>query len=134
MTKEETKKAIEVMQGFCDGKQIQIKKFGDDVWQYVNVPVWDFLTFEYRIKPEPKVRPYKNAKEFLQAQKEHGMYIFEHENINGEVFEYYWIPTIVTDTFVEVRDYRLSYEEFLKKNGNSTYSWQDGTPCGIEEE
>ncbi len=58
MNKEETKKAIEVMQAFVDGKKIQVKAKMD--WDSMEdlveeEPLWDWQTFQYRIKPSPRV-------------------------------------------------------------------------------
>jgi hypothetical protein len=58
---EETKKAIEVMQAFVDGKEIQDRnrKFGGEWYMTVvggglGGPMWSWSTTEYRVKPEPK--------------------------------------------------------------------------------
>ena len=58
MTKEETKKAIEVMQAYVDGKQIQFKGFAnnDYPWNDIDDPTWDLGELAYRVKPEPKLR------------------------------------------------------------------------------
>lgn len=53
MNIEKTKKAIEVMQAFVDGKSIEY--FDDGQWRRTNHPCW---TWEgslgaYRVKPEP---------------------------------------------------------------------------------
>jgi hypothetical protein len=49
---EETKKAIEVMQAFVDGKAIQCYSgFG---WEPIKEPFWRWGSVNYRIKPEPK--------------------------------------------------------------------------------
>jgi hypothetical protein len=56
MNKEETKKAIEVMQAYVDGKEIEY--LGDASWGPTRLtgPLWDWATTEYRIKPqEPRV-------------------------------------------------------------------------------
>lgn len=52
----QTKKQIEVMQAFIDGKEIEFKKrFQSDNYKKANTPNWDFLNFEYRIKPSEPV-------------------------------------------------------------------------------
>jgi hypothetical protein len=49
-----TKEMIEVMQAFEDGKGVEAK--GRNVgWVLASNPIWDWRTFDYRIKPEPKV-------------------------------------------------------------------------------
>lgn len=63
MTKDKTKEAIAVMQGYVDGKRIQWRHAGcDDVWKDCsNEPSWAFSASEYRIAPEPKYRPWTMA-------------------------------------------------------------------------
>ena len=53
MNIEDTKKAIEVMQAFVDGKEIQCRSHNHSHWKYAN-PDWNFTNCEYRVKPEPK--------------------------------------------------------------------------------
>ena len=130
-----TSEMISVMQAFNRGEQIEyrIKDFmRDDEW-YVqkSIPEWDWRTYDYRIKPKPTYRPYKNAQEFLQAQKEHGMNIWQ----NG--CNYYRLPLYITDTLISIQYPQIDgsvvgvdklYIDLLRE-----YTWQDGTPCGIEE-
>jgi len=52
MNREETKKAIEVMQAYVDGKVVEY--FAFDAWFPVNQPGWSFNDTKYRIKPEPR--------------------------------------------------------------------------------
>jgi len=52
MSREETKRAIKVMQAYVDGEDIQIEKY-PDVWIDQVSPVWDW-DFNYRVKPEPR--------------------------------------------------------------------------------
>ena len=52
-----TKEKIEVMEAFINGKEIEFKKlFTDDNYRTTaNAPIWDFTTYNYRIKPsEPE--------------------------------------------------------------------------------
>jgi len=53
MTPEETKKAIEVMQGYVDGKEIEYyTKDFDDFWEGNDSPGWNWAGYKYRIKPQ----------------------------------------------------------------------------------
>lgn len=54
MNIEETKKAIEVMQAFVDGKPCEWKFEHIGPWDRVFRPTWDWHKHDYRIKPEPK--------------------------------------------------------------------------------
>lgn len=54
---------IKVMQGYLDGKQIEVKELNEESWRlYVDgsEPRWNWLERDYRIKPTPKYRPLKS--------------------------------------------------------------------------
>ena len=51
MNREETKKAIAVMQAYVDGKQIESAQEGCE-WR-ASYPIWDWGLNHYRVKPEP---------------------------------------------------------------------------------
>jgi len=53
-----TKEMIEVMQAFVDGKKIEFR-IGQGLWFDADSPNWDWISSDYRIKPEPKLRPWK---------------------------------------------------------------------------
>ena len=131
-----TKDMTEVMQAYERGEQIEymIKDFmRDDEWcDQKEFPEWDWRTFDYRVKPKPTYRPYKNADEFLQAQREHGMYL------RPSTKDKYMTPiTISGDTITlafhldsgNVYTCRYSYGNIFKD-----FTWQDGTHCGVKEE
>ena len=125
---------IKVMLAYERGEQIEYKEKKDSEWlPLFHDPYWDWVQFEYRIKPKHIFRPYESAEEFLQAQKEHGMYIRPKDSTSR-----YELPTSVDDEKVVF---------ILPTNTSNAYAvcyhydnllkdkvWQDGTPCGVEEE
>jgi len=54
MNREKTRKAIEVMQAYLDGKEIQSCDGIEDAWADITNPVWSWFEYRYRIKPEPR--------------------------------------------------------------------------------
>ena len=84
-----TKEKIEVMEAFINGKEIEFKKlFTDDNYRKTaNTPIWDFTTYNYRIKPsEPEyVYPiYKRLKKIPETIVEFtgldsGIYVSTHD-------------------------------------------------------
>ena len=51
---------IDVVTAFRDGKEIECKeKRYNGNWSANNAPQWDFSMFNYRIKSQPKFRPWK---------------------------------------------------------------------------
>jgi len=56
MNREETKKAIEVMQAYVDGEKVQVKVMHNSGWQGYGkgAPMWNWEKVDYRIKPKPR--------------------------------------------------------------------------------
>ena len=55
MTRLSTHEQIVVMQAFVDGKEVEVEMQGSGkVWILADRPRWDWYTFNYRIKVEPK--------------------------------------------------------------------------------
>ena len=59
MTREEAKELLPIIQAFAEGKTIQV--WANDIWQDEEYPPFGALC-QFRIKPEPKCRPFKNKK------------------------------------------------------------------------
>ena len=53
MTKDDTKKAIEIMQAYVDGKTIQVYDEDHSTWVDSIGPAWHWGFSSYRVKPEP---------------------------------------------------------------------------------
>lgn len=76
MTREEIKKVLPVIQAFTEGKIIQTKN-GDETW--ITIGKETDLNIEslaeypdcFRIKPEPKYRPFKDVDECWQEMLKH---------------------------------------------------------------
>lgn len=78
MTKEEAKEFYPILQAFAEGKTIECRTKpsfieGSDVlndWtEMKEIEFWKHT--EYRIKPEPKYRPFKDAKECMAEMLKH---------------------------------------------------------------
>lgn len=129
-----TKEMIEVMQAYNRGEQIEFRMKTipeNDEWNTMTQePEWNWSGFDYRVKPKPTYRPYKNAAEFLSAQKEHGM------NIRRKGCNYYILPLYITDNIIGIPYLRSDdsvvnvdklYGDLLRE-----CTWQDETPCGVK--
>ena len=69
MTREEAKELLPIIQAFAEGKAIQFKtKYVD--WIETDCPTW-VKQSQYRIKPEPKYRPFKSQEECWQEMHQH---------------------------------------------------------------
>lgn len=73
MTREEAKKLLPIIQAYCEGKTIQSNCITGEtfLWRDDNNPTFKVDDFDYRIKPEPKYRPFANAEECLEEMKKH---------------------------------------------------------------
>lgn len=122
MTREETKKAIEIMQAYVDGKEIEYYYSGSEKWKKSCDPSWIFFNgFKYRIKSEPKYRPYANAEEMDKAIQEHGSWVKNKATgLRRQIASY------CDRVFLSGNSDDYYYDDMLK-----LYTWQDGTPCGI---
>ena len=85
MTIEETKERIAVMQAYVDGKQIQVES-SDSKWADVPEPSWS-INENYRIKPEPKYRPFKDAVECWLEMLKHQPFGWVKEKGNKPSYE-----------------------------------------------
>ena len=92
MTREEIKELLPIIQAFAEGKQIEVKRknewfgIGDDIY-------FSESPSDYRIKPEPKYRPFKNQEECWNEMLKHQPFgwlksIRKQEKVHiGRVFE-----------------------------------------------
>lgn len=67
MTREEAKKLLPIIKAYAEGKKIIVKdkRLSDKEynWSEVNDSSFNIKQFDYRIKPEPIYRPFKDAEE-----------------------------------------------------------------------
>lgn len=73
MTREEAKEMLPIIQAFAEGKEIEFRSKGfDEEWKKVNeIPGLSYSSFDYRVKSEPKYRPFKDADECWQEMLKH---------------------------------------------------------------
>lgn len=134
MTREETAERIKIMQAYVDGKRIQYAEDDTDVWHNIDEPDW-YSDYEYRIKPEPKYRPFKDADECWQEMLKHEPFgwvvIIENNlsikyNIQALIQDGVKSTAVLTD---DVMSEKFPFEGVLQK-----FTFVDGTPFGIKKE
>jgi hypothetical protein len=122
------KKIMPILQAIVDGKTIQHKTINRE-WYDTNVASLDHLVTyykDYRIKPEPKYRPFKNAEECWAEMQKHQPFGWVKDR-NGSKFV---IENVDSRGFVEVYDDgTCSFKEVFE---NRTFA--DGTPFGVKVE
>lgn len=47
-----TEEMIEVMQAYVRGEAIEVSDADKDEWGDINVPGWDWISYDYRVKPK----------------------------------------------------------------------------------
>ena len=117
-----------ILQAIVDGKTIQHKTINRE-WYDTNVASLDHLVTyykDYRTKPEPKYRPFKNAEECWAEMQKHQPFGWVKDR-NGSKFV---IENVDSRGFVEVYDDgTCSFKEVFE---NRTFA--DGTPFGVKVE
>ena len=122
MNRKEAKEFYPFLQAFAEGKAIECRTKpssvkGTDVpndWtEMKEIEFWNNI--EYRIKPEPKFRPFKNAEECWQEMQKHQ--------------PFGWVKT---DSVYEPILHVNECDDFNATFKYSTFA--DGTPFGIKEE
>ena len=133
MTKEDIKKFMPLMQAMLEGKTIQ-RHLDDMGWVYTDkIFVGDGVSL-YRIKPEPKYRPFKTKEECWNEMQNHQPFGWLKSKKNGRlrcIGEVSW-----SDEFETVH-IALSTSESLSRSANSVfdeYTFADGAPFGVMEE
>ena len=123
MTKEKAKYLAEVLKAYAEGKTIEVLLDGG--WREVNLDEYslDAENEHYRIKKEPKYRPFRSAKECFDEMKKH--YPF------GWI---YWnnILVHITETGVGYVKFDSCIYSFIEAFNNG-YTFADGKPFGIKE-
>lgn len=125
MNREQAKQLLPIIKAFAEGKDIECKQ-ANGTWAYLQHPGFDESADSYRIKPEPKCRPFKNAEECWQEMQKHqpfGWIKSEHG--------YYQVIGVRDDNDV---CFAITGDFWKFDYIFDTYTFADGTPFGIKEE
>lgn len=135
-----TKDKIEIMKAYTDGKTIESRKHNDKFenipWHESEKPEWIWGVFEYRIKPEPTYRPYKNLEELLTD------FCVKNENEKiASIFGGLWLKDKETGAEYLVNalngvgslDIKISETWFTYKQAFEKFVYLNDTPFGIKE-
>ena len=114
ITREDAKKLLPIIKAYSEGKKIEY--FNGLKWEEREELRFSANPDQYRIKPEPKYRPFKNSQECWEEMQKHQPFGW----IIMKSTQLHCIISLDVDTDF---DYRL-------KN----YLFADGTPYGIKEE
>ena len=127
MTREEARKAAEVMLAYANGEEIETLCFGEYI--PCKNPSFNWIDGKsiknYRIKPKPKYKPFKTQEECWNEMLKHQPFGWVKE-ISSEML--YLINGISNESIVIMEDIS-SFKEAM-----NIYEFKDGTPFGIKEE
>ena len=124
MTREEAKELLPIIQAFAEGKTIEI--YDNRGWQDL---IMKSIKFDckpscYRIKPEPKYRPFKTKEECWNEMLKHQ--------------PFGWVKSTISDNFYPIESIsdEINYNRTFASY-NKAFNWckfADGTPFGVIEE
>ena len=125
MTREEAKQLLPIIQAFAEGKAIQ-QTDGYD-WYDLDNPDFMASGSSYRIKPETKYRPFKNADECWQEMQKYKPFGWLKDKNNGHLI---LITVVGNDTMMALNG-RVGLDLLGMMNN---YVFADGTPFGVKVE
>ena len=125
MTREKMKKLLPIIQAWVEGKTLEY--YNEDIgeWQVVTKTVF-INPNKYRIKPEPKYRPFKNQEECWNEMLKHQPLGWLRSK---RVKDIYQLITIRNHEIRIFADLPLYFSRAYRE-----YEFLDGTPFGIKEE
>ncbi len=126
--KEEVKSVMNIIQAFADGKTIQAIDPYEDEWvEQVGLNFKALFEGQYRIKPEPKCRPFKDAEECWTEMMKHQP--FGWVKLKDTESGYYMLKGIASQVVIGFNETPFSYKKVFED-----YTFADGTPFGVKIE
>ena len=134
MEREEIKRRAELYSALVEGKTIQILNMEGN-WVDVEVKKLNYIpeTLKFRIKPEPKYRPFKSQEECWNEMLKHQPFSFV---VNKDSVDYFSICRVFKDEKGISRITFISnpYSGWDMEIVFDRFNFADGTPFGIKEE
>ena len=126
MTREEAKTMLPFIQAYAEGKAIESRCIKGDksLWYDDEDPSFDD-DFEYRIKPEPKCRPFKDAEECWAEMLKHEPFGW----VKGYDGSKFTIETVCSNDIYVSNEGTCPFDDVFQN-----FKFADGTPFGIKEE
>lgn len=134
MEKEKTENLIKIMQAFLKGEVVEQRALFSEIhspsWFKHVGNDWNTIEYEYRIKPKPQYRPFKDADECWKEMQKHqpfGYIYFADENL------YHNIIMLApekgcNEAYIRIGNSTVrGLEEAFR-----TSTFADGTPFGIK--
>ena len=126
MNRKEAKELMPIIQAFAEGKAIESRCIKGDksLWYDDEDPSFDD-DLEYRIKPEQKYRPFKDAEECWQEMLKHKPFGW----VKSTLFKDFALVNRVTTLYVGINREIIDYKDALDK-----FTFADGNNFGVKVE
>lgn len=128
MDRNQAKELLLIIQAYAEGKVIESRCIKGDksLWYDDEDPSFDD-DFEYRIKPEPKYRPFKDAEECWAEMLKHHPFGWVKDKETPKFLVCKALGNLLF--FIGIEDKPYNYKEVLRD-----YTFADGTPFGVKDE
>ena len=125
MTREEAKQLLPIIQAFAEGKCVETKTGSG----WVNMENMSFAgkPKAYRIKPEPKYRPFKDAEECWQEMQKHQPFAWIKPKGDDTISKFMLIDSLMDEVVTVRTNIRFNYHELLEH-----YIFADDTSFGVK--
>ena len=126
MTREEIKRRAELYSALAEGKTIQVQN-PNGKWEDLKIEGLDHLydCNKYRIKPEPKYRPFKSQEECWNEMHKHPNFGWVKEKASEIIYNISGISKLSIVILEDISSFKEAFD---------IYQFEDGTPFGIKEE
>ena len=133
MTREEAKEILPIIKAYSEGKKIlaKDKRLSDAKynWSEVDDCSFNMKQFKYRIKPEPKYRPFKDAEECWNEMQKHEYFGWIKAKDASIPSRFITINSVRNEEVSITSGIDFTYNELVEH-----YTFIDRTPFGIKEE
>ena len=128
MNRNQAKEILPIIQAFIDGKQIQHLY---NKWEDIENLTSDLIINPelYRIKPEPKYRPFKNGEECWNEMQKHQPFGWIKSKDDSTINKFMFIDSLQNNAANICTSCDFSYNKLAE-----CYIFADGTPFGMKKE
>ena len=126
MNRNQAKELLPIIQAYAEGKAIESRCIKGDksLWYDDEDPSFDD-DLEYRIKPEPTYRPFKDAEECWKEMLKHKPFGW----VKSTLFKDFALVKRVTTLYVEINRDIIDYKDALEK-----FTFADDNNFGVKVE
>lgn len=127
MNRNQAKEFYPILQAFIDGKELEVYSPSKDTWVDVKNKDEIYLGNNYRIKPESKYRPFKDAEECWKEMEKHQPFGWVQDKVSKAFYNIVFLN--IKNIYIGTSNISHDYTDIL-----FNFTFADGTPFGIKEE